>query len=130
MEEYEDASFDCLAEVKGAILGVLDNELEVFDPICDGEVTASEGMAYLERDLRRYFRKNKEDLEECFQKNKEESIEILEDNVTTYLEGRVQYLTGDGAKIGYIESIELVKEIFQDMKQQRNELLEAQCVEL
>ena len=45
MEEYENSRFKTLDEVKGAVLGVLDNELEVFDPICDGPVEHAEGMA-------------------------------------------------------------------------------------
>lgn len=45
MEEYESSRFETLDEVKGAVLGVLDNELEVFDPICDGPVEHAEGMA-------------------------------------------------------------------------------------
>ena len=45
MEEYENSRFETLDEVKGAVLGVLDNELEVFDPICDGPVEHAEGMA-------------------------------------------------------------------------------------
>lgn len=45
MEAYEDSTFEELSDIKGAILGVLDNELEVFDPICDGSVEHAEGMA-------------------------------------------------------------------------------------
>lgn len=45
MEAYEDSTFEELSDIKGAVLGVLDNELEVFDPICDGSVEHAEGMA-------------------------------------------------------------------------------------
>lgn len=45
MEAYEDSTFEELSDIKGAVLGVLDNELEVFDPICDGSVEHAEGIA-------------------------------------------------------------------------------------
>lgn len=45
MEDFEDSDFSKLEDIKGAILGVLDNELEVFDPICDGPIEHAEGIA-------------------------------------------------------------------------------------
>lgn len=46
LEDFEDCKFEYTEQYKEAILSVLDNELEVFDPLVDGDVGISEGMAY------------------------------------------------------------------------------------
>ena len=57
MEEYGDCKFENKEDYRGAILSVLDNELEVFDPLCDGEVEISEGIAYLREEIDKFFKK-------------------------------------------------------------------------
>ena len=56
MEDFENSRFDNLKDVEGAILGVFDHELEIFDPICDGDVRLSEGMAYLREQINDFFK--------------------------------------------------------------------------
>lgn len=47
LEDFADCKFEYTEQYKEAILSVLDNELEVFDPICDGDVEIAEGIAYV-----------------------------------------------------------------------------------
>ena len=55
MEDFEDSDFSKLEDIKGAMLGVLDNELEVFDPICDGPIEHAEGIAIARELVERVF---------------------------------------------------------------------------
>ena len=64
MEEYEFSDFTDRNDIKGAILGVLDNELEVFDPLCDGPVEHAEGMAMARELVEKVFKEIELILEE------------------------------------------------------------------
>jgi hypothetical protein len=55
MEDFEDSDFSKLEDIKGAMLGVLNHELEVFDPICDGPIEHAEGIAIARELVARVF---------------------------------------------------------------------------
>lgn len=57
MFNFIDYDFNTIEGYKKAIIETLDHELEVFDPICDGAVSVSEGMAYLREESDKFFKK-------------------------------------------------------------------------
>ncbi len=119
MEEFEDSRFDNASDIKGAIFGVLDNELEVFDPLTDGEVEESEGLAYLRENVEKFFKANKdfseiEDIERPLMDGLREKKKSVPNNYYT--------------RKGYSDGITLMEGIFYEMKDQRYNLkFEEEC---
>lgn len=101
-EDFCDYKFESSKEYKDAVLSVLQNELEVFDPICDGDVRLSEGLAYLAEDVERFFKK-------------ERTPEEIESGLVPYLRGRKRFCPGKVEKEGYENGIGIVSDVLQEI---------------
>lgn len=74
----------------------------MFDPICDGDVRLSEGLAYLAEDVERFFKK-------------ERTPEEIESGLVPYLRGRKRFCPGKVEKEGYENGIGIVSDVLQEI---------------
>lgn len=104
-EDYTDNEFNTVKEYKEAILSVIDRDLEVFDPIVDGDVELSEGSAYLREKVEKFFNKN------TFISN----VDIIKEELLNYIE-KVPRGLSKTQKEGYKFEIGVVKEVINEIE--------------
>ena len=80
--------------MKNKILEILENELEVFDPICDGPVEIAEGLALLYEDVKLFSDKD-------------------DKNLISYLKKKYNKLSNsEYFKIGYKNGMDIIKSLY------------------